>query len=132
MRRRFRCGRKEDGNRWRATEKEKRGGEKLAYTALYCVQSRECTCQWSSFNSFIDPRINWDAVILTLATRYTSRAIRRPGTHVQLASILTGTARRGRGLMRHADWLRRFIGWLTLINFYPGLFAYNWRAPPVA
>lgn len=45
-----------------------------------------------------------------------------------LAAKLTGTVRRGRGLMRHVDWLRRCIGWLTLINFYPVLFAYNWRA----
>lgn len=52
-----------------------------------------------------------------------------PGAAGRLTSKLTGTVRRGRGLMRHADWLRRFIGWLTLINFYPVLFAYNWRAP---
>lgn len=73
-------------------------------------------------------------MILTLATRRAD-SVTRPlrlleaGAAGRLASKLTGTVRRGRGLMRHADWLRRFIGWLTLINFYPVLFAYNWRAP---
>lgn len=59
----------------------------------------------------------------TLRRRCSATARSNPAG--RLASKLTGTVRRGRGLMRHADWLWRFIGWLTLINFYPVLFAYN-------
>lgn len=69
--------------------------------ARYYARSCECTCQWSSFNSFIDPRINWDAVILTLATRRADRARSAAALRVRPAPVAAG--RLGHETDRHCS-----------------------------
>lgn len=59
-------GRKGRGGEGRGRDEHIGKAKNSLATREYYAQSCECTCQWSSFNSFIDPRINWDAVILTL------------------------------------------------------------------